>query len=118
MSNDPERRVEIDWQNTEGDLFVVKLGVVGEDRRGLYADLMSAISETNTNIRAAELNARDGGMIGTVVVEVENDSHLDKVIRAVRKVKGVGQVNRQDQPSGPGKKRDSGPTDKAPTEAH
>ncbi len=96
MSNDPERRVEIDWQTVEGEVFMVCLGVVGEDRRGLYADLMEVISDTGTNIKSAELWSRDGGMFGSVFVEVENHNHLAKVMRAMRRVKGVSAVERRE----------------------
>ncbi len=96
MSDDPERRVEIDWQEMQGEVFVVCLGVDGEDRRGLYADLMEVISGTGTNIRSAELWSRDGGMFGNVLVEVENHSHLAKVMRTMRRVKGVHEVERRE----------------------
>ncbi len=96
MSDEPERRVEIDWRTVEGEVFVVCLAVTGEDRRGLYADLMEAISGTGTNIRSAELTSKDGAMLGSVLVEVENQSHLAKVLRAMRRVKGVAGVERRE----------------------
>ncbi len=100
MSDDPERRVEIDWREAEGELFVVSLGVAGEDRRGLYADLMEVISGTGTNIRSAELSSKDGAMFGSVLVEVENHAHLAKVMRAMRRVRGVQSVDRRESSSG------------------
>ncbi len=96
---DPDRRVEIDWKELEGEVFVVCLGVVGEDRRGLYADLMAAVTEKGTNIRSAELKSKDGEMFGTVLVEVENAAQLSKVIRAMRRTKGVGTVERREPPA-------------------
>ena len=99
MSDDPERRVEIDWQEMEGEVFVVCLGVTGEDRRGLYAELMEVISNTGTNIRSAELSSKDGAMFGSVLVEVENHGHLAKVIRLMRRVKGVAEVDRREPTS-------------------
>ncbi|MBE0594458.1 MAG: bifunctional (p)ppGpp synthetase/guanosine-3',5'-bis(diphosphate) 3'-pyrophosphohydrolase, partial [Gemmatimonadales bacterium] len=96
MSNDPERRVEIDWREVEGEVFVVSLGVTGEDRRGLYADLMEAISDSGTNIKSAELSSKDGAMFGSVLVEVENHAHLAKVMRTMRRVKGVQGVERRE----------------------
>src|SRR3989454_1978 len=99
LSAEAERRVEIDWQESEGETFVVRLAVSGEDRRGLYADICEAISESGTNIRSAELATRDGAVFGGILVEVENQSHLNKVIRAMRRVKGVTEVSRRD--SGP-----------------
>ena len=80
----------------EGELFVVCLGVAGEDRRGLYADLMEAVSQTGTNIRSAELWSKDAAMFGSVLVEVENQAHLAKVMRVMRRVKGVSSVDRRE----------------------
>jgi GTP pyrophosphokinase len=96
---DPARRVEIDWKEQEGEVFVVCLGVVGEDRRGLYADLMTAVTEKGTNIRSAELETKDGAMFGTVLVEVENAAQLSKVIRSMRRTKGVSSVERREPPA-------------------
>jgi GTP diphosphokinase / guanosine-3',5'-bis(diphosphate) 3'-diphosphatase len=96
LSAEAERRVEIDWQESEGETFVVRLAVAGEDRRGLYADICTAISESGTNIRSAELATRDGAAFGAILVEVENQTHLNKVIRAVRRVKGVTDVSRRE----------------------
>lgn len=96
MSDDPDRRVELDWREVEGEVFVVSLGVTGEDRHGLYADLMEAISGSGTNIRSAELHTRDAAVYGTVLVEVENHAHLAKVMRAMRRVKGIAGVERRE----------------------
>jgi GTP pyrophosphokinase len=100
MPDDADRRVEIDWQSMEGEVFVVCLGVSGEDRRGLYADLMEAVSHTGTNIKAADLSSKDGAMFGSVLVEVENQGHLAKVMRVMRRVKGMASVDRREPTSG------------------
>ena len=91
-----DRRVEIDWQEQEGESFSVRLVVNAEDRRGLYADILQAISATGTNIRGADLHTKDGGAFGTVFVEVDNLPHLAKVLKAVRRVKGVSSVDRRE----------------------
>ncbi len=96
LSTEAERRVEIDWQGTAGETFVVRLTVQGEDRRGLYGDIGQAINESGTNIRSAEIVTRDGVVYGTVLVEVENQAHLNKVIKAIRRLKGVTEVVRPD----------------------
>ena len=99
LSSETERRVEIDWQEVEGEVFVVRLSVSGEDRRGLYADICEAISETGTNIKSAELASKDAAVFGAIVVEVENQTQLNKVLRAVRRVKGVTEAARRDSGS-------------------
>jgi len=97
LSAEPERRLEIDWQEMEGELFVVRLGIEATDRRGLYADLASAVTETGTNIKSMEMRSGDGGVFGSVLVEVENLSHLQKIVKAIRRVKGVTDVARRER---------------------
>jgi GTP pyrophosphokinase len=91
-----DRRVEIDWQEVEGEAFAVHLALNGEDRRGLYADIMSAISKTGTNITGAEIQTQDGTVFGSIFVEVDNLSHLAKVLKAIKRIKGVNEVERRE----------------------
>ncbi len=92
----PERRIEIDWQAGGEQLVFVKILVEGTDRRGLLSDLARAITNTGTNIQSAETVAVEGGMRGEFVVEVEDLPHLMKIIKAMRKVKGVISVVRRE----------------------
>jgi GTP diphosphokinase / guanosine-3',5'-bis(diphosphate) 3'-diphosphatase len=96
LANDPERRVEIEWKAEAGDRFFVRLIVEGDDRRGLLGEIASAITSTGTNISSAEIHGVEGGMTGSFVVEVENLSHLKKVVKSIRGVKGVLGVERRE----------------------
>jgi guanosine-3',5'-bis(diphosphate) 3'-pyrophosphohydrolase len=97
LTQEPERRLEIDWKEVEGERYTVRLALEGNDRRGLYADVASAVSATGTDIRSFDLHTQDGSVSGTVVVEVENLSHLQKIMRAARRVKGITGVFRREQ---------------------
>ena len=97
LAHEPERRLEIDWQEAEGERFVVRLALEGNDRRGLYADVAAAVSDANTNIRSMELKTSDGRASGAVLVEVENLAHLQKIMKAARKVKGITDVQRRER---------------------
>ena len=97
LGDEPERRLDLDWQESEGEVFTVRLALAGEDRRGLYADVCTAVSQAGTNIQSVELASGEGGMTGSVVVQVENLTHLNKVIKAIRRVKGVVEVRRRDR---------------------
>jgi GTP pyrophosphokinase len=96
LSDDPERRVEIDWDSDGARRFLVRIVMDGTDRHGLFADIARAVTDTGTNIQSADINAVEGGMRGQFVVEVENLSHLKKVMRAVQRVKGVLSVERRE----------------------
>ncbi|MEX2529752.1 MAG: bifunctional (p)ppGpp synthetase/guanosine-3',5'-bis(diphosphate) 3'-pyrophosphohydrolase [Gemmatimonadota bacterium] len=96
LSEDPERRVEIEWLAEQGDRFFVKLNTRGTDRRGLLSDIAKAISETETNIQHADIRAVDGGMLGEFVVEVQDLPHLSRIIKRIRQIKGVLSVERRE----------------------
>ena len=90
------RRVEIEWTTEKHDRFLVKLSLAGTDRRGLLSDVATAISGTDTNILQADMKGVEKGMLGSFSVEVQDRTHLTKVIEAIRRVKGVVQVERRD----------------------
>jgi GTP diphosphokinase / guanosine-3',5'-bis(diphosphate) 3'-diphosphatase len=97
LAHEPERRLEIDWQEKFGEKFIVRLALEGTDRRGLYADVASAVSSTGTDIRQMELKAVDSRAVGAVLVEVENLAHLQQIVKAVRRVKGISEVARRER---------------------
>jgi GTP pyrophosphokinase len=97
LAHEPERRLDIDWQEMEGERFVVRLTLEGNDRRGLYADVAAAVSSTGTDIRSMELRTVDGRASGSVLVEVENLAHLQKIVKATRRVKGITEVARRER---------------------
>jgi GTP pyrophosphokinase len=97
LAHEPERRLEIDWQEAEGERFIVRLALEASDRRGLYADLAAAVTGTGTDIRSMDLHTSDGKVNGAVMVEVENLAHLEKIIKAARRVKGVHEVARRER---------------------
>jgi GTP pyrophosphokinase len=97
LAHEPERRLEIDWQEAQGERFLVRLVLEGNDRRGLYADVAAAVSSTGTDIKSMDLRSMDGRAIGSMLVEVENLVHLEKIIRATRRVKGITEVSRRER---------------------
>ncbi len=97
LAHEPERRLDIDWQKSEGERFLIRLAIEATDRRGLYADLAAAVSETGTEIRSLELKTTDWRVSGAALVEVENLAQLEKILKAIRKVKGVSEVARRER---------------------
>ncbi len=96
LSRDPERRVEIEWAAEKGERFFVRLYMKGSDRRALLSDVAKAISDTGTDIQHADMRAAEHGMNGEFVVEVRDLAHLEKVRKAIARVKGVISVERRE----------------------
>jgi GTP pyrophosphokinase len=92
----PERIVVVEWAGkSDHAAYAVKLLAVTENRTGMIAGITSAISDMKTGIRDARASVAsdERGRI-EVTVEVFDVKHLDKVIRAVRGVPGVLDVER------------------------
>lgn len=96
LTHEPERRLEIDWHEMAGERFVVRLAMEGIDRRGLYADVAAAVSATGTDIKSLELKTTEGRVTGVALVEVENLAHLERIVKAARRVKGINAVSRRE----------------------
>jgi GTP pyrophosphokinase len=98
LTHEPERRLDIDWQEVQGERFVVRLSIEGSDRRGLYADVAAAVSATGTDVKQFELKSgTDGRVSGSALVEVENLAHLERIVKAARRVKGISSVSRRER---------------------
>jgi GTP diphosphokinase / guanosine-3',5'-bis(diphosphate) 3'-diphosphatase len=100
LSQHPERRIEIEWEAESGERFYVRIIVEGNDRRGLLSDIATAITSTGTNISSAEIKSKEGGMTGSFVVEVQDLSHLKKVMKFIRRVNGVLSAERREHFAG------------------
>jgi GTP pyrophosphokinase len=94
---DLERRIEVSWDVAPEERFRVKLLIVGEQRKGLLADVSSAISGLDTNILSASMEQDGPRAVGTFLVEVEDLPHLRRVVKVMKRVKGVDEVRRVDQ---------------------
>ena len=93
---DPERRIDVEWD--KGDTvarYVVKLTMEVEDRKGVLAAVSAKIAGINTNIKNMEAHAGDDRHARIdMTVEISDMKHLEKVMKSLRAVDGVLEVER------------------------
>jgi guanosine-3',5'-bis(diphosphate) 3'-pyrophosphohydrolase len=92
----PERKIDVRWDTSGQETFVVRLIVTGTDRRGLFADVAGAVSRTSTDIKSADLTVTETGIEGAFVVEVRDLEHLNRVIGAMKSIDGILEVERRE----------------------
>jgi len=91
----PERQIEVEWNQEASEVYPVKIRIISQDRVGLLADVVSNISKFGANILNATSETRDNKMVDSFfTIGVEDIGHLDKILSAVRKVKRVQDVKR------------------------
>src|SRR4051794_8704607 len=96
---DPERRIDVEWDKGEaGEVaapYTVKLTMEVLDRKGLLAAVSAKIADINTNIRNMEAHTDDDRRARIdVTVEISDVKHLERVMKSLRGVDGVVDVER------------------------
>jgi len=95
LSNDPHRRVEVEWDSTKEYSYPVRIRIYSEDKKGLLAEISSSISSNEANITNARVETTDENQaISTFEVEIQDLNHLKKVFKGLEKIKGVHRIER------------------------
>jgi len=93
---DREKLVEAEWdEKAHKELHEVKIEVISADKQGMLGILSTIIAECDANIASATVNKTDpkrGKM--EFIIEIEDLFHLQKIISALKQVKGVKAVHR------------------------
>lgn len=91
----PERQIEVEWNQDASETYPVKIRIISHDRVGLLADVVGNISKFGANILNASSETRENKMVDSYfTIGVEDTNHLEKILSAVRKVKLVQDVKR------------------------
>jgi len=94
---DPERRIDVEWDTAGADHapYTVRLTMHVEDRKGMLAEISARVSNINTNITNMEARTGDDQQARIdMTVEIRDMKHLEKVIRSIKGVQGVLDVER------------------------
>ncbi len=97
MSNYAYRIVKAKWTGQEMISFLAGIRVTGIDDVGIVNNITKIISnELNVNMRSISFDSNDGIFEGTIMVFVHDTNHLTGLMKKLKKVKGVLNVNRTD----------------------
>lgn len=91
----PYRIITTQWSGKSGGDFAVTLRVVGKDDIGIVTNITSIINkEKNTVLRNISINSFDGLFQGYLVVSVSDTEATDNLIKKLKTVKGIKDVQR------------------------
>lgn len=89
------RVVKAKWSGKGASQYSITLRVIGNDDIGIVNNLTSIISKDEKLVlRSINIDSHDGLFSGNLVVMLEDTSRLESLIRKLRTVKGVKQVER------------------------
>jgi guanosine-3',5'-bis(diphosphate) 3'-pyrophosphohydrolase len=95
IKTNPERLIEVQWDDAGAEKFPVKIMIRSMDRMGLLADVASCISKYGANILSAHTETHEDRLVeSSFTIAVGNTEQLNQVLAGLKKVKQVLAVHR------------------------
>jgi guanosine-3',5'-bis(diphosphate) 3'-pyrophosphohydrolase len=92
----PEREIEVQWDQRRDEVYQVSLMLETADQPGMLAKLTEVITKVGSNITQIEAETHETGRASIgVVCQLKDRKHLDKLLREVRSIPGVLRVDRR-----------------------
>jgi len=97
-----ERRIAVEWARSVSDPLPVKVVIYTDDRPGILHQLTSILSAESSNIRTLEARGdekrTDNSAVIDITMDVRDKKQLERVITAVRRIPGVRDIERTQNP--------------------
>jgi guanosine-3',5'-bis(diphosphate) 3'-pyrophosphohydrolase len=95
MLQNPERCTHLSWAKNISDEFSVALQVAMAKRRGMIAEIASAVSLADANIEKISVDEQNARLSTvSMVIKVQGRNHLARVMRRLRNLKSVSSLGR------------------------
>ncbi|HUP94801.1 MAG TPA: bifunctional (p)ppGpp synthetase/guanosine-3',5'-bis(diphosphate) 3'-pyrophosphohydrolase [Burkholderiales bacterium] len=93
---DPDRLLDVQWDQETRKSFEVSIKLVVANQRGVLAKVAAEISSAGSNIQNVAVDPEDGGNYTTMhfTLQVSNRLHLAQIMRALRSVPEVIRISR------------------------
>ena len=98
---DPDRLIEVQWQSSERNFYPVKIEIWSNDKKGMLAEVSTAITSAESNILKADaFTTPDKKAFYQFIIEVTDTHHLQTVLANLKKIKGIISVARSFEKKG------------------
>ena len=88
--------IDVYWYNNIQSSYNVEIEILANDRNGLLADIIKQIASVKTRLIAVNSKLNKEKIVVTeVTVEVENLDDLNNILKSLRKIDNVYEVNRK-----------------------
>ena len=96
LLKEENRIIEVQWYEQEKVTYTVEIEILANDRNGLLADIVQKINESKAKLLGVNAKAtKERIAITDVSIEVDSLDSLNKIIKELRKIDSVYEVNRK-----------------------
>jgi len=92
---DPERRIDVEWDDNTNVLRPVSIRIITTDRPGILANISQAFTDSGVNISQANCKVSSATKaVNTFEVLIKDSEQLNRILNHLRSLKGVVAVDR------------------------
>jgi len=96
LLKEENRIIDVEWYGQEKVSYTVEIEIFANDRNGLLADIVQKINESKAKLLGVNARAtKERIAITEVTLEVDSLEGLNRIIRELRKIDSVYEVNRK-----------------------
>ena len=94
--HEPERMLDVEWDNETHKLHDVNIRIVVANERGVLAQVAASIADAESNIQNVAVEPQDGGKYAAMqfTLQVFNRLHLARIMRELRRIPEVARITR------------------------
>lgn len=93
--SDPDKWIDVAWENLQAQLYEVAIKVLALNRRGVLATIATAIAEAQSNIDSVAIAKADGAYSEiNFTVQVRDRQHLAQLMQNLREIPEVVRLTR------------------------
>ena len=94
LMENPERRVQVEWDTERGQSFLVRIEVVGERKVDLLSNVTRVVSDLGAEVRGASVQIEGAAFFGRFLIAVRDLQHLRRTMDKIQRVQGIERVSR------------------------
>ena len=96
LLKEENRIIEVEWYNQEKVTYSVEIEILANDRNGLLADIVQKVNDSKAKLLGVNARAtKERIAITELSLETDSLDSLNKIIRVLRKIDSVYEVNRK-----------------------
>ncbi len=86
---DEDRFLNVEWDVRKNESFIVRLKIIGEDRKHFLKDITESISGLNINLVSVDISANEGVATGIFILQVRDTRQLERITKKLKLIKGI-----------------------------
>ena len=93
--DETERILDAEWEVKEESLYTVEISIESDDRKGMLAEVATAIAKESVNIASGSISTGDSRAVNSFSIQVTDRDHLRRVMDSLERIKGITKVERK-----------------------